>query len=106
MNNNRKWIKQNYDPDFEILESENRNPVLSDESAVLTFKELVFRLISEDINVVSTSILRKVLIFKGLSCEKYYSKIKELVLESENDKQVEKGIIKIAKEIVEEISRQ
>lgn len=104
MNNRRKWTNRNYNQDLNSFKSEDNSSVLPEQADILTFKELIFKLIADDINIVSTSILRKIIIFKGLNPEKYYKKIEELVVESKDGKQVEKGINKIAKEIIEEMN--
>ena len=96
---NKKQINPNIKTKKKIIRFE-------DESADFIFKEMSANWFHSNLEMASFEILRKVLLFNGLSWKKYYKQIADLIMESENKKQIEKGINKIAKQITKEINQE
>ena len=96
MNNKRIWQEHNSHEKKSVVS-------LEDEAANLVFENLAKELYLENIQIASFEILRKLLLFKKIDYEKYYRKIEDLIIRANSEKQIDKGVNRIVKEIIEEL---
>ena len=76
---------------------------LEDDAANLAFKEWIDNQCNKITQEVSLEVLRKILVFGGIDYEKFHREIIDLLNSCDNDKQLTKGVNKMAKKIIIEI---
>ena len=96
MPSKKKWINPNTNHKKEAV-------IFQDKSSDLILEEMCNQWFHQNIKVGALEVLRKLLLFSGLSWEKYYNKIADLVMKADSEKQIDRGINKIVKEIIEEM---
>ena len=96
MPSKKKWINPNTNHKKEAV-------IFQDKSSDLILEEMCNQWFHQNIKVGALEVLRKLLLFSGLSWEKYYNKIADLVMKADSEKQIDRGVNKIVKEIIEEM---
>ena len=96
MPSKKKWINPNTNHKKEAV-------IFQDKSSDLILEEMCNQWFHQNIKVGALEVLRKLLLFSGLSWEKYYNKIADLIMKANNEKQIDRGVNKIVKEIIEEM---
>lgn len=89
---------------YDSTNNKKKNVVsFEDEMAEIKFNNIAERVLFQHVKVTGLEILRKIILFSDLDFIEYYAKIENLIVKSSSEKQIDKGVNKIAKQIISEI---